>query len=614
MKEKKAGVRLIQIVSLAILFGSALWTIQRVAMVSQINSEAVYWERARFFLGQGGASLYSGSSICSLGYSLILFPICALIKSPYAAYKAAILLNGIFLCGAYLCAVAAANKLFSEERKSFLSVACFFTVFCPALALSRTYTGPEMAVLLLTWFSVYLLTLLWERYRRSALILLTVSLCLIGFLQITALGMIIAIAVMLGFFVKKGKMEETSFLYCILALLLGLAAGNIAERVVISMFSKEMDITTASSSLEVFFDGISTGWENGYLYGLLSAITGKLYSVLAGTFLLACPALWNLCKCIGKQRMKKGDTDESDKSAELDKSGCFLPDALTGIFLIQLLFISIYDHSKGLDSGFLSLSGLEMVLSILVLIGLVQLKNEKDWEKTLCGYLLLFCVCTFATAQTLQDAGTGSISSENAGVLMLFQNADMTPVSIVYMAACVVLLISLLFTAFLRGATGKRRLDCFFRIFGCSAFTVLFAVANVFIVDNNVGTANETYLESVAPIASLLSETSADSACVYLRDGSTDREIILLQSLLPDQSIRLIANNTEARTAFFEELEQDTEDVLVLTGTSESNIRDIYSEALTGYEIVYLTKSYALWARNDSVICGGLENAVLARV
>ncbi|MCC8067247.1 MAG: hypothetical protein LIO94_09140, partial [Clostridiales bacterium] len=61
-------------------------------------------------------------------------------------------------------------------------------------------------------------------------------------------------------------------------------------------------------------------------------------------------------------------------------------------------------------------------------------------------------------------------------------------------------------------------------------------------------------------------------------------------------------------------LDQDTEDVLVLSGTSEANLSDIYSEALKGYEIVYLTKSYALWARTDSVICGGLENAVLARV
>ena len=110
---------------------------------------------------RGGATQYDGSSICSIGYSLFLVPVCALLKSPYAAYKAVILLNGIFLCGSYIMAVLTAKKLFSNERESFLSAACFFAVFCPAFAASWIYTGPEMQVQFFFWCAIYFLNELW---------------------------------------------------------------------------------------------------------------------------------------------------------------------------------------------------------------------------------------------------------------------------------------------------------------------------------------------------------------------------------------------------------------------------------------------------------------------
>ena len=136
MKRNNITARLIQLFSIAVFLGMAAFTIQKTGLISRIGTEDIYWERARFLLGQGGATQYDGSSICSIGYSLFLVPVCALLKSPYAAYKAVILLNGIFLCGSYIMAVLTAKKLFSNERESFLSAACFFAVFCTAFAAS----------------------------------------------------------------------------------------------------------------------------------------------------------------------------------------------------------------------------------------------------------------------------------------------------------------------------------------------------------------------------------------------------------------------------------------------------------------------------------------------
>ena len=99
MNKDKRTARIIQVLAIMVCLGMAVLAVQNTGLISKIGTEDIYWERARFLLGQKGATLYNGHYYCSLGYSLLLVPVYTLIKSPYAAYKAAILLNGIFLCG-----------------------------------------------------------------------------------------------------------------------------------------------------------------------------------------------------------------------------------------------------------------------------------------------------------------------------------------------------------------------------------------------------------------------------------------------------------------------------------------------------------------------------------
>ena len=203
MKQSKYTAGIIQLLAVAVLAGLSVYTALNTGILSNLGQEEIYWERARFLLGQGGASNYNGSSLCSLGYSLVLVPICAILKSPYAAYKAAILLNGGFLCLGYLLSVKTARKLFAEEKTVFLSAACFFASLCPALAASRSFTGPEMLLALLVWLSLYLLLSIKENCTRGKLAGLAACMILGGFLQIAFLGVILAAVILLGIYVKK---------------------------------------------------------------------------------------------------------------------------------------------------------------------------------------------------------------------------------------------------------------------------------------------------------------------------------------------------------------------------------------------------------------------------
>ena len=66
MKQNKYAARIIQLLAVAVLAGLSLYTALNTGILSNLGQEEIYWERARFLLGQGGASNYNGSSLCSL--------------------------------------------------------------------------------------------------------------------------------------------------------------------------------------------------------------------------------------------------------------------------------------------------------------------------------------------------------------------------------------------------------------------------------------------------------------------------------------------------------------------------------------------------------------------
>ncbi len=85
------------------------------------------------------------------------------------------------------------------------------------------------------------------------------------------------------------------WLKLVLAVLLGVAAGNITERFVLHGFitASGLEVVPASS-LEVYLDGLRAGWENGYLSGFFLALFGKTYVVLVNSLLIAEVYLWGL--------------------------------------------------------------------------------------------------------------------------------------------------------------------------------------------------------------------------------------------------------------------------------------------------------------------------------
>lgn len=607
MKQSKVMTRVIQIFSVMVLAIAVLYTVKNTGITSNHTTELVYWERARFLAGQGGATNYNGASLCALGYSLILAPVCMLFQSPFAAYKVAVLLNGCFLCGSYIMSVLAAKKLFPKENETVLSAACFFVALCPVLATAKSFTGPEMLGLLLLWSVVYLLTLIWEKAVRRRVVFLTVCLIFLPFFKIQYIGISVAALLVLAFFVKKKRLDELAFLKMILAVLIGVAAGNVFERTFLYNFSHELDVTV-QSSLERWFDGLLSGWENGYLISLFNSLCGKIYVLSVSTFLMILPGVWFVVRSMcDTYRMRHTKHSGQEINPAL---------IVAILFFVPLLFSALYDNSREISSGLTSLSGLETVTVLFLLFSLLQLKNMAEWSKDLIGYLLFLCTVTIVTAGIYQSNGVSVISSAGNGILMLFQNWGLKPVAIVYTAACLAMLSGIVFLFCLKNTVHRYNFYKISWVAGTLALFVVFFGSSILVLRHTSMKWNNSHMKNFAPIASVLSEAGSEQKLnlYYLRGFGNDKDLAIVQLLLPDQPIEMIPNDRKEQELFYEKIAADPEHSVIITGSDARVTDETMPEKLPEFKVMHMTKSYSIWTSRGTEAYEAVEAATVQRI
>ena len=604
MKQKRTEVsfRVLWLGLMLILLVAAMIPVLKTGILSCLGREDVYWERARYLLGQGGLSTYDGKSLCSLGYSLLLLPICVAIKSPYAAFKAALILNGIFLMESYAVSFAVAKKIFPEEKKTFLSVLCFFITVCPVFAVERLQTGPESAVLLLIWIALFLLVELREKYSAKKIALLTADLIVIGFLQITALGVIVGVMAILGILAKKGQIPMTSYLRALLVLMLGLAAGNIAERMVLYGFASGMDVTV-SSSLEVLLDDLADGWSQGFLTGVLEGIAGKLYSLMAGTLLLICPGIWALLKKC--REMKKGRIEKEDP---------FFGGVLL-IFVFQLLIAVLTANASGISGSILSLDYMTVIAGPVLLVGAMQLKKSAVWDKELLGYLLALCLSSFVTASIFNGNAVDIAEQVNTGFLYVLISKGLSLTAGIYLQGCAVLLAGIVLFICLRGECRRPMQTAGIRTVGMLGLAVVFLGGGFWIQKRAVLAWSEASMEQEAVIASLLQQMDQETEIYcYVSGNLAEKNSVILQSLMPQHALQKIEKSGQEKAEFFDSLSGRQENVAVSTGTDENLLYEMELGKLNEFQLVYVAGEQALWVRKGSTACEQAETAAEERM
>ena len=173
-------------------------------------------ERARFLLDRVELLITMEAPSAPEAIVWCWFPICAVLKSPYAAYKAAVLLNGGFLCLGYLVSVRTQGGYFQKKRRPFFFGCLFFCSLSGAGGFQELYragafidsAGVDLPV------SAALHP---GKVRQGKTLGLAACMILAGFLQIAFLGVIGAVTAFWAVYVKQKRVGETSFLiFCLL--------------------------------------------------------------------------------------------------------------------------------------------------------------------------------------------------------------------------------------------------------------------------------------------------------------------------------------------------------------------------------------------------------------
>lgn len=136
-----------------------------------LNDEFGYWAHAASAVGYDWKELISETPYYSWGYSIWLIPIIAILPTPLLWYKAAILLNVVFLLISYYLCYQSGRKLFPQISDKIMSLISLVVIIYPSNIIYAQVAWSETLCYFLFWLETYLIIRLDERFNAKNYVL-----------------------------------------------------------------------------------------------------------------------------------------------------------------------------------------------------------------------------------------------------------------------------------------------------------------------------------------------------------------------------------------------------------------------------------------------------------
>ena len=166
-------VKLTHIQIFALLFIALLCCLQIRALdyIVVLNDEFGYWTHAVSAVGYDWKELISETPYYSWGYSIWLIPIIAILPTPELWYKAAILLNVVFLLISYFLSYQSGRKLFPQITDKIMALISLIVIIYPSNIIYAQVAWSESLCYLLFWLETYFLIRLDEKFSTKYFVL-----------------------------------------------------------------------------------------------------------------------------------------------------------------------------------------------------------------------------------------------------------------------------------------------------------------------------------------------------------------------------------------------------------------------------------------------------------
>lgn len=196
---------LVHICAVLTIFLLCCINIRSLDHISIIEDEFGYWSLAASVAGYDWKDLIVETSYYSWGYSLWLIPIAVFLPTPELWYKAAVLLNVLFLCCAYFLCNYCGRKLFPDKSKILIGLVSLVTTLYPGNIVYAQLSWTENLKYLLMWVMTCLVMELDEKFTLKKYIMFAIAAVYSYTVHASNLGLVLAGILCLGLILLKHK-------------------------------------------------------------------------------------------------------------------------------------------------------------------------------------------------------------------------------------------------------------------------------------------------------------------------------------------------------------------------------------------------------------------------
>lgn len=364
-------INLYLILILLIVFCVFQYGIQKICGFTIYPDEFGYWASAARAVGYDWSEVASMGSYYSFGYSMILIPVLKLFTDGVAAYRAALFVHMLMMCGSVFLFQGIITKVFPEMEAGRRALISGAAVLYPPWIFYMQMTMAEAVLFFVFLLDVYLFLCFMEQQQAVIGIGLAVSLVYGYSVHMRTVGVVIACVITLLCWRMMGTGHQKNlFVLFGVMVLLGVIVVLMKDRIIVTVFSQAGEETIAVNDYSGQWSKIPGIFTLSGMLQLWEGIIGKLYYLgisSFGTFYWGLGWCFKESSCLIRNRMKKENMQPKQWMA------MFLFLAVIG----QVLISSIYKYRSDLIDALVFGRYNEFLTPVMMLIGIVVMTKSR---------------------------------------------------------------------------------------------------------------------------------------------------------------------------------------------------------------------------------------------
>ncbi len=505
------------------------YSIQKICGFSLYPDEFGYWASAARMAGYDWSEVASLGSYYSFGYSLILFPLLKLFGGGTVAYRAAIAVNMILMCGSVFLIRRIIEKIFPDIGPETGILIGGMAALYPTWIFYMQTTMTEALLFFMFILDVYLFADFMERQRAGTAAALALSLAYGYCVHMRTVGTVAACVLALLLWTAFGRGKKRGVMLGCGALLgMGLLALCLKERTVAEIYAQAGEELLAVNDYGGQISKLSRICTVPGMLRLLGAMAGKLYYLgLAsfGTF------YWALGWCARECILLAGNVRRKQAVKPAQWTALFLLLSAAGQIAVSSVFLYRGSMIDNLIYGRYN----ELLVPVMMAIGVVAMSRSPHPVRRTALTAVALGVGTLVLLWVIDKTGMSGLRGYHiAGISYLLPDENVNVTA--FFGGTWLLGCAAMFLVCALVCLGRRRESAWWLLTGVLALEI---IAGLQISGRYSYSSNAFYFQN-RMLVERLQESAADGLEIRYLDEGELPAVGYLQMQLAEQKIRVV--------------------------------------------------------------------------